>query len=73
MPGDKDHDGISECLWYYTAYKRGQLPESGGLQDQPGMLMSIFRVIDGAVGTIEADQQAERDRENAQNRRGGRG
>jgi hypothetical protein len=73
MPGDQDHDGISEALWYYAAYKRGQLPEQGGLQDQPGMLMDIFRVIDGAVGTIEMDQQAEAKRAAARgsNGRGG--
>lgn len=70
MPGDKDHDGISEVLWYYAAYKRGQLPDSGGLQDQPGMLLDIFRVIDGAMGTVEAIQQEERDKDAAQRKRG---
>ena len=72
MPGDKDRDGISDVLWYYAAYKRGQLPDFGGLQDQPGMLMDIFRVIDGAVGTIEADQQEEL-KKNARSSRRGKG
>lgn len=72
MQGDEDYDGISEVLWYYAAYKRGQTPDAGGLQDQPGMLLDLFRVIDGAVGTIEMAQQEEARRTNARGGSGGK-
>lgn len=63
MPGGQDEAGVSELLWYYTRYKEGQLPEAGGLLDQSGHMMIMFRVIDGAVGTIEKAQQEELERE----------
>ena len=69
---DPRSEDFGEVLWYYSAYKRGQLPNAGGLQDQPGMLMDLFKVIDGAVNTIEQMQteKLKADR-GAGNRRGG--
>jgi hypothetical protein len=58
---DHTHD-INELLWYYSAYKRGQLPSPGGLLDQPALMMEAFRVIDGAMSTVEAELSKERDK-----------
>lgn len=56
-PGD-----MTELLWYYNRYKQGMLPEVGGLDDQPAVLMAQFRVIDMAAATIENAQRAEQER-----------
>lgn len=58
-------DGVSEVLWYYKNYKSGLLPVTGGLLDQPNQLMEYFRIIDGAMSTVERAK----DEENAAKRR----
>lgn len=73
MPGSEDEDGVSELLWYYANYKRGVLPDQGGLLDQSGHLMQLFRIIDGAVATIERYQQEELEKERERNARAARG
>lgn len=73
MPGGEDEAGISELLWYYAAYKRGQLPDEGGLMDQSAHLMDNFRVIDGAVNTVERLLQEQREKEAARGSGGRRG
>ena len=73
----EEGDGISDVLWYYKAYKSGMLPVSGGLLDQPNQLMEWFRVIDGAISTVERAKEAEADQKRkadaARGRRPGRG
>lgn len=63
MPGTEEEASVSELLWYYSNYKRGQLPEAGGLLDQSAYMMTMFRIIDGAVGTIERHHQEKAERE----------
>jgi hypothetical protein len=67
MPGNEDEAGVSELLWYYANYKGGRLPEAGGLLDQSGHMMTMFRVIDGAISTVEHHQQEELEKERRKN------
>lgn len=73
MPGTEEEASVSELLWYYSCYKRGQLPEPGGLLDQSAHLMTMFRIIDGAVATIERHQQEKAQQEANRARRSGSG
>lgn len=41
----------------FVDYKRGMLPDDGGLMSQPAKLMECFEVIKGAVADIEADKR----------------
>ena len=52
-------EDISELLWYYSSFKKGVLPDRGGLLDQPAKMMECFKVIDNAIGTVEAQKNAE--------------
>lgn len=54
-------DDMGELAWYYAAYKRGQLPEEGGLLDQPAKMMDAFRVIDAANVTLEEQDRKEQE------------
>lgn len=69
----EDGEGLSEVLWLYSNYKRGQLPGAGGLQDQPAQLMTYFRIIDAAAAQIERLQEEKAERERNRNRNPGRG
>lgn len=71
MPGNEDEAGVSELLWYYANYKRGQLPEPGGLLDQSGHIIVMFRVIDGAVSTVERAQHDQMEKERKRGSGGG--
>lgn len=63
LPLKEDPDNIGQVLWYYSLYRKGNLPEAGGLMDQPGLLMDMFRVIDNAVADVEAHKQEEREQQ----------
>jgi hypothetical protein len=46
---------MNDIFWWYGNFKKGLLPVDGGLLDQPALMMEQFRVIDGAVASIEHD------------------
>lgn len=54
-------DDIGDLIWYYSNYKRGQLPLEGGLLDQPARMMDAFKVIDGANATLTAVRKTEQE------------
>lgn len=56
-------DDMGELVWYYAAYKRGQLPNEGGLLDQPAKMMQAFRVIDNANATLDRQRRLEQEAE----------
>lgn len=53
----EDPEFFSELFWNYKAFQRGFLPNAGGLEDQPVMLMDSFRVLEQALDLCEAQKR----------------
>jgi hypothetical protein len=47
-----------EVFWLYRSYKKGYLPNSGGLDDQPAKYMAYVKVIDRALDFCQQEADA---------------
>ena len=53
-------------LWFlYGHYKKGHLPDRGGIVDQSNVLMQLFRVLDTANEDIDRAEEEERRKKEA--------
>lgn len=44
-------------MWLYTQWQKGFLPEEGGLNSQPFRLVESIRIIDTAIGAVQAHEE----------------
>jgi hypothetical protein len=52
-----DPDFYVEFFWLYQNYKRGVLPEDGGINSQPVKLVELFKVTDQALALCERERE----------------
>lgn len=55
-----DPELFSEVFWSHQLFKRGILPEDGGLLNQPGKLVEMWNQIDRARNTADWEREKAR-------------
>lgn len=51
-----------ELFWLYRQKERGYLVNSGGLHDQPALLVESFRIMDATLARVAAHRKDEENR-----------